>query len=117
VLDLVDKVEDERAGGARLGEIATKLQITFQALPAIDRNGVDETGSDKASLAGGRQVIDAIFRASAGNDADAVRLGDGGYVWFDVREIIAEKERPLADIRDDVIARWTGEKQRAALLA
>lgn len=48
VLDLVDKVEDERAGGARLGEIATKLQITFQALPAIDRNGVDETGSDKA---------------------------------------------------------------------
>lgn len=117
VLDLVDKVEDERAGGARLGEIATKLQITFQALPAIDRNGIDETGSDKTSLAGGRQVIDAIFRASPGNDADAVRLGDGGYVWFDVREIITEKERPLADIRDDVITRWTGEKQRAALLA
>lgn len=117
ILDLVDKVEDERAGGARLTEIATKLQISFKALPAIDRSGLDGTGADQASSAGGRPVVDAIFRAALGSDADAVRLGDGSYVWFDVREIIAESERPLAEVRDEVIARWTGERERAALLA
>ena len=117
MLDVVDKVEDERAGGARLSEIASKLQLSFATLPAIDRNGLDDKGGDQAAAAGGRQVIEAIFRATPGSDTDAVRLADGGYVWFDVRDVQVEKERPLAEVQEDVVARWTEEKERAALLA
>lgn len=116
VLDIVDKVEDDRAGGARLGEIAGKHQLPFKTLTGIDREGVDENEQDRTSEAGGRQVIDAIFRSAAGSDSDPLRLADGGYSWIDVREIIADRERPLADVKDQVIARWTDEKERSALL-
>lgn len=117
MLDLVDKVEDERSGGAHLGEIAGKYQLTFRTLTAIDRNGLDQGGQDLGAQAGGRQVIDAIFRNGPGSEPDPIRLADGGQVWFDVREVIADRERQLTEVREEVMARWMEEKERAALLA
>lgn len=117
VLDLVDKVEDDRAAGARLGEIAAKHKLLFTTLHAIDRTGVDEKNDDHTTEAGGKAVIDAIFRASPGSEPDPLRLSDGGYAWIDVREVIADHERPLAEVKDAVITRWMDEKERATLLS
>ena len=117
LLDFVDKVEDDRAGGSRLGEIATKYNLPFLTVAAIDREGVDETGQDQSVALGGRPIVDAIFRTTPGGEPDAIRLNEGGSIWFDVREVIPDRERPLADVRDQVIARWIEEKERAALLS
>ena len=42
---LHDKVEDERAGGSRLTEIAQKLNLNARTIEAIDRQGRDPTAS------------------------------------------------------------------------
>jgi len=43
ILDVYDKIEDERAGGATLAEIASKLQLKYAGIPAVDSRGFDES--------------------------------------------------------------------------
>lgn len=116
ITDLVNKIEDERAAGSRLSEIAAKLNLTLRHLDGVDRTGKDAADQDVADIPGGSEALDAIFSAQPGADTDPVRLRDGGSVFFDTTEVTSEHDRPLAEVRDRVIARWTEEQQRAALL-
>src|SRR5262249_43813961 len=56
------------------------------------------------------------FQSEVGGDNDAVSLRNGGYVWYDVTNIERAHERPLAEVKDRVVAAWT-EDQRSQALA
>jgi peptidyl-prolyl cis-trans isomerase D len=62
-------------------------------------------------------LLGEVFRTEPGADTIPVSLGNDGYVWFEVRNIVPERERPLADVRDKAVADWTAEQQRQALTA
>jgi peptidyl-prolyl cis-trans isomerase D len=114
VLDLHDRVEEERVAGTRLAEIAQKVGVPVVSIAAIDRQGRDATGATVTGIPN-RQVVDTIFQTPVGGDADGVQLQGGGWVWIDTRAITPERDRPLSETRDAVVARWTAEQRRSRL--
>jgi peptidyl-prolyl cis-trans isomerase D len=106
--NLRDKIEDERAGGATLNEIAKKLNLTAQSVE-MDRSGRTPDGAP-VRLPRGVENLNAAFSTDIGVEADPVQFGDGGLVYFDVVGITPSRERALEEVRQQVEARWTNEQ-------
>jgi peptidyl-prolyl cis-trans isomerase D len=119
VLDVHDKIEDERAGGATLAEVANKLTLKATTIDAIDRSGRKPDGTLIDDLPGRADVLNGAFRAQKpGVETDPVELrNQGGYVWYDVTAITASRERSFEEARDLVEARWRDEETAKKLAA
>jgi peptidyl-prolyl cis-trans isomerase D len=119
VLDVHDKIEDERAGGATLAEVAKKLGLKATTIDAIDRSGRKPDGTLIDDLPGRADLLNGAFQApKAGVETDPVELrNQGGYVWYDVADIMASRERSFEEARDLVEARWRDEETGKKLAA
>jgi peptidyl-prolyl cis-trans isomerase D len=106
IIQTYDEVEDMRAGGSTLQEIATKLGVPYVTVPGADQSGNDDKGNKIATLPGAADLLNAVFQSDVGIENDAVRIEDNGYVWFEVSEVKPEHDRQLADVRDKVVAAW-----------
>jgi peptidyl-prolyl cis-trans isomerase D len=111
-----DRFEDLRSGGASLEDAAKELNLKAVTITA-DASGQSEQEQRIADLPASNALLAEVFRAEPGADTLPVNLGNDGYVWFDVRNIVAERERPLADVHDKAVADWTADQQRQALAA
>jgi peptidyl-prolyl cis-trans isomerase D len=118
MLDLHDKVEDERGGGASVPEAATKLKLKFETIDAVDRSGRRPDGSKVEGLAGTADVLDAAFKAPVGTDNDTIELrGQRGYVWYDVVSTTPSHERAYDEVKEQVGTRWKNEQAAKKLAA
>lgn len=100
-----DKIEDERAGGMRLTEVAQKLGLTARTVE-VDRQGRDPQGQPVTGLPNGADTVAAAFRTDVGIESEPVQLPGGGYVWFEVTNIKRAAERKLEEVKDRVEVRW-----------
>ena len=100
-----DKIEDERAAGLRLTEVAQKLGLTARTIEAVDRQGRDPSGNQIAGLPGA-DVIGAAFRSDMGVENEPIQMTGGGYVWFEVMNVKPSRERTLEEERTHVEERW-----------
>jgi peptidyl-prolyl cis-trans isomerase D len=117
LVGLHDKIEDERAGGVSVKEIAEQLKLKLVTVDAVDASGKDQNGDEVKDLPEPRALVQEVFKADVGTDTLAVNIGRDGSAWFDVEEIIPARDRTLDEVRDEVAADWTAEQQRAALAA
>lgn len=118
ILDLHDKVEDERAGGASVPEAAAKLKLKFETIDAVDRSGRKPDGSKIGGLAGTADVLDHAFKAPTGTDNDTIELrNQGGYVWYDVVSVTPSRERAYDEVKEQVETRWKNEEAGKKLAA
>jgi peptidyl-prolyl cis-trans isomerase D len=107
ILDLHDKIEDERAGGSTVAETAEKTKLKVVTVEAVDRSGRAPDGKRIENVQGLDQILPAAFGASVGTETDPVELRNiGGYAWFEVAAITPSRDRPLDEVRDRVIERW-----------
>jgi peptidyl-prolyl cis-trans isomerase D len=106
ISSLRDKIEDERAAGSTLAEIARKLGLKAVNIEAVDRSGRGPDGKPVAGVQQTPNVINAVFGSDVGVDTDALQLPGGGYLYFDVTAITPSRERPLDEVKDEVAARW-----------
>jgi peptidyl-prolyl cis-trans isomerase D len=113
--DIHDKIEDERLAAKSLPDIAKELGLQTRTVPAISQAGQDKGGKAIAGLPGDTALINAVFASDVGADNEAVNLPEGGYVWFDVTGVEPAHDRPLAEVRDEVLARWRSEAIAKAL--
>jgi peptidyl-prolyl cis-trans isomerase D len=104
-----NKIEDERAGGAQLAEVAPKLGLKAHTIEAVDRSGRDPDGA-AVQLPTGVDVIASIFSSDVGVENDPLQLPGGGYVWYDVLGVTPSRERSLEEIKDRVEARWRDDQ-------
>lgn len=111
-----DRFEDVRGGGASLEEAAKQLNLK-SSVATVDSSGNDGDGKPLPNLPAGRNLLTEVFRTDVGAEALPVNLGNDGYVWFDVREVIPERDRALSEVREKAVADWTNEQQRTALAA
>jgi peptidyl-prolyl cis-trans isomerase D len=114
VRSLHEKIEDERAGGASLPQIAEKLKLTI-ATYDVDRSGRDPNGK-VANFPHAGQVIPAAFNSDVGADNDPLEA-DGGYVWYNIAGITPSRDRTLDEVKDQVEARWREDEVAARLKA
>jgi peptidyl-prolyl cis-trans isomerase D len=118
MLDLHDKVEDERAGGASVPEAAARLKLKFETIDAVDRSGRRPDGSKVDGLVGTADVLDAAFKAPVGTDNDTIELrGQRGYVWYDVVSTTPSRERTYDEVKEQVETRWKNEEAGRKLAA
>jgi peptidyl-prolyl cis-trans isomerase D len=105
-----DKIEDERGGGARLAEIAQKVNLKSRTIEAINRQGLDADGKAVADLPAGVNVVAAAFGSDVGVDNEPLPIPGGGYVWVDVTGVKPPRERSLDEVRGQVEERWRNEE-------
>ena len=106
VFQLYDAVEDERAAGTSVLETAQRLELETREIEAVDAQGRDEDGNAIADLPVPQQLLQQIFQSEPGDDTQAVPVGNDGYVWFDVTEIIPDRQKELNEVVDQVRDAW-----------
>ncbi|SDR47256.1 peptidyl-prolyl cis-trans isomerase D [Rhizobiales bacterium GAS113] len=114
--DLHDKIEDQRASAKPVAEVAATLNLASVKIDAIDAAGRGKDGKPAADIPDRDMVLKAAFQSEVGGDNDAVSLRNGGFVWFDVAKIDPAHDRPLAEVRNEVLNAWMAD-QRSVMLA
>lgn len=110
-----DQFEDLRAGGSTLEEAATQLNLKPVVVKASDRNGKDENEADVPNLPERDALLTEVFQTDVGVEALPVNIGNDGFIWLEVKDIVAERDRTLEEVREKATADWTSEQQKIAL--
>jgi len=115
LINVHDQIEDLRGSGSTLEQIAEQLKLKAIVIDAVDATGIDRDGNEVKDIPAKQQVLGAAFKTEAGADAPSLSIGTDGYLWFDVRDITPERDRPLSEVKDKAIADWTAEQQKLEL--
>lgn len=105
VNNLRDAIEDARAGGSTLDEIAAKNKLKVSKIQ-VDAAGKDKSGTAVADIPASAALLKAAFDSDVGIDNAALQTESGGYVWFTVTDVAAAHDRPLAEVQDKVVTAW-----------
>lgn len=121
LLNKHDQIEDERAGGAKLSEIAAKFGLSVQTLD-VDRQGKAADGTAAPDFPGRSEVLGNAFTTDVGAENDPVQTPGtgnqaGGYVWYDVEAITPPRDRTFEEARAQVLDRWKQDEAQKALEA
>lgn len=108
ILDAYDAIEDGRAGGETLAEIATRLDLEAVRIDGLARDGSTKTG-EGADLPSAPNLLDAVFQADTDFEPDPVQTREG-YVFFDLEEVEPTRQRSLEEAREDVMAAWRADE-------
>jgi peptidyl-prolyl cis-trans isomerase D len=100
-----NKIEDERAGGLKLTEIAPKVGLTARTVE-IDRTGKDPKGQPVSGLPAGTEVATNAFSSDVGIENEPLQVAGGGYVWFDVVAVKPARDRTPDEVKVEVEQRW-----------
>jgi peptidyl-prolyl cis-trans isomerase D len=109
IADLYNKIEDERGGGAGIVDAAQKAGLKTITIDAVDRSGRGLNGQPVNALPPGFDLVNAAFASNVNVDNDPQQY-KGGYIWFDVVDVIPSRERGLDEVKDQVEARWKDDQ-------
>jgi peptidyl-prolyl cis-trans isomerase D len=110
LINLRNEVEDARAGGGSLAEVATRLKLDTLTIEAIDREGKAPDGTSVGGLPTVAGLVNQFFETDVGIEADPVSLGGRGFVWFEVLGITPARDRTLEEARAQAEVRWRIEE-------
>lgn len=112
VADLYGDIEDARAGGATVAEVAKTAGLTPRRIERVDARGLDNAGAAvDPALPAGPQLLSEVFQTEVGAPTNAVAIGQTGYAWFDVEKIEPSRDRTLEEVRERVAADWTAAER------
>ncbi len=115
IANVHDQFEDLRAGGSTLEEAAVQLNLKPVTVKASDSSGTDEAGVEVPNLPERAALLAEVFQTDVGVEALPVNIGNDGYIWLEVKDIIAERDRTLDEVREKATADWVAEQQKIAL--
>jgi peptidyl-prolyl cis-trans isomerase D len=116
ILDLLDEVEDARAGGALLDEIGERFSLTVKTSGSFDNAGKTTAGTD-AILPDADGLLAGVFDSDVGVENDVLQIGNRGYLWYDVTTVTPARDRDLDEVREDVIVSWKSDQMNERLSA
>lgn len=114
ILDLLDEVEDARAGGALLDEIGERFSLPVETLAAFDQSGKSASGGD-VELPAAEGLVAAVFESDVGIENDVLSFGEQGFLWYEVDNVIPERDQTLDEVKEDVIAAWKADQMKTRL--
>lgn len=115
ISNLHDSVEDARAGGSTLPEIADKLNLPLIRVDAVDRNGNGLDGKPIDTIPAAARVLNVAFQSDVGVENDPIDTPDDGYAWVDVEDVTREANKPFEEVKAEVIDLWIAERRREKL--
>lgn len=108
--ELAGEIEDRRAGGATLEDIAAELKLPLGRAELVAADGAGGEGFVKDPT-----FLEELFTAEEGEERDLIETSSGEFFVLRVETIAPAAVRPLADARDEVAAAWRQAEIRAAL--
>jgi len=113
LLDLHDKFEDARAGGASLEEAAGEIGIPVDNIGPVALNGTDKDGKI-VPVPGHANSLATAFDTEIGLEISPLTDGDDGFTWLETRDIIASAVPAFSDIKDKVADTWKSREAASA---
>jgi peptidyl-prolyl cis-trans isomerase D len=115
IFDLHDRIEDERASGTQLSEVAQKVKLNYQVFDQVDRRGQAPDGK-MLDLPQKSDLLNAIFTTEVGVENDPLDAKDEGLIWYEVLGITPKQVKPLDQVKDEVTKDWSLDEQRTRLV-
>lgn len=112
---VLDLVEDDRSAGKALKDIAAERKLQFYDVAAIDRSNKTPDGRPGLLLNDINSVLDAAFNSGVGVENEVLELKDGAFAWFDVVDVMAPKQKPFEEVKDEV-KQFAIKEERARLI-
>lgn len=109
ILDLLDEIEDARAGGAQLDEIGERFSVPVETVEAFDQNGRSTAGTE-VDLPDAEGLVAGTFESDIGLENDVLQAGDQGFLWYEVVRVIPERDRDLDEVRNEAVAAWKADE-------
>ncbi|AWK85095.1 peptidylprolyl isomerase [Azospirillum thermophilum] len=115
VFSIANRAEDQLASGAPLEEVAQAQGLVLRKIAAVDSTGKAPDGKDAApDLTTLKSLLPAAFQLKAGAASNLSEGPSGVFTAVRVDSITPAAVRPLAEVRDQVVAEWQAEKRAAA---
>ena len=108
VEELHDKIEDQRASGRSLAEIAKDLALPL-SMAEVSADGRDRAGAAVA-LPAQTELLRAAFGTEPGVETDALRTPDQGYLWYELNGVEPARQRAFDEVRGAVLEGWRAEE-------
>ncbi len=115
IIDLQNRIEDERAAGLSLKEIAAKFSLDETTIAAMDRDGKNPAGTAVEERFRSPEIRNAVFEFQVGEEADPIELASGGVIWIDVLGAEAPRLQDFAVVRGKVEASWRKDQLETRL--
>jgi len=117
VFSIANRVEDQLASGASLDEVAQAQGLKVTKIAAVDSSGKAPDGKDAApDLPDFPNMLKTAFQLASGATSSLIEGANNVFFAVRVDGVTPAKVKPLADVRDQVVAGWQEEK-RAKLAA
>lgn len=110
---LHDAIEDARAGGDTISEVAAKYGLAVSTVSAVDDTGKDEDGNAIEGLSA--TLVSAAFESDVGLENNPIQPDRTSFTWYEVTAVTEPRDRTLDEVRDRVVAAWKEEERRRLL--
>jgi len=110
-----NKLDDTLAGGSLLADAAGKFGLKVMTVAAADLGGNDPDGKAVELPVTKQEILKTAFATERGDTSRVIETPDGAIFAVHVDKVIPPQVRPLAEVRDKVIAIWQGEQKREAV--
>ena len=114
IYDIQNNIEDARAGGTPLSEIATKYDLNLRVISGVTKDGKTR-GGDPVELPELPKLLETVYANGPGEQIPPLDTGKDGYYWIQIDEVTPTEQQPFDEVRDDVVKLWK-EKKRASEL-
>jgi peptidyl-prolyl cis-trans isomerase D len=114
IFDLHDRIEDERAAGTQISEVADKFKLSYQVFDQVDRQGKTPDGK-VVDLPQKTDLLNAVFATEVGVENDPLDAKDEGLIWYEVVGITPQQLKPFDQVRDEAKKDWSLDEQRTRL--
>ena len=84
--------------------------LKVRTIEAVDRAGRGPDGKPVAGLPANSELISRRLHTDIGVDTEALQLPSGGYLYYDVTGVTPSHERPLDEVKEQVVARWRDDE-------
>ncbi len=112
--DLVEKLQDAFEGGTNLADAVREHHLTVNETPPITADGSDPEQSRYSPPPIARALLKAGFEATEGDHPSVETLGSGqNFAILSVGQVLPATPKPLAKVRDQVVADLTQERAAA----
>lgn len=115
LLSVHDGYEDARAGGNTMTEAAQAQDLEMVTIEAIDRQGRLPDGSQYDGPVELDDLLAQAFQADILEETPPLTAGRSGFLWYEVVDVIADRDRTFDEARDAVTENYLAAQQASQL--
>lgn len=116
IYDIQNTIEDARAGGEPLADVAQRYNLTLRQISGVTQDGKTR-GGDPVELPELPDLLKTVYENEAGDQVPPLDSGKDGYYWVEIDAVTPAEVRPLDEVRDEVVKLWKQRKRAAELEA